>query len=368
MPSKGLEKVLVGETRLSLVDGEHGRLVYSGYGIGDLAEHATFEEVAYLLLYGSKPNQQQLAEVSERMAGARELPESIVNTLRELPATAEPMDALRTGVSALGAANPGVNLDLNHMLALTAQVPRIIATFHRLRNNLEPVRASANLDHAANYLYMVNGQEPSPVQSRILGKYLVLLADHGMNASTFTARVVTSTGSDLYSGVTAAIGALKGPLHGGAPSRVLDMIDAIGSPDHAESWMRAALARGERLMGFGHRVYKTTDPRAEILRDLARSVSDPEFYRLALTIEETGLRLLHEQKPDRRLYTNVEFYSAVVMHATGLPSDLFTPTFAASRTAGWTAHILEQARDNRLIRPDVEYVGPLGLRWMDGKA
>jgi citrate synthase len=184
-----------------------------------------------------------------------------------------------------------------------------------------------------------------------------------MNASTFAARVITSTGSDLYSAVTGAIGALKGPLHGGAPSKVLDMLDAVGTPDNAETWIRGALARKERLMGFGHRVYKTSDPRAEILREIARENSEPALFRLAQTIEDHGLKILHEAKPDRRLYTNVEFYSAAVLHAVGLPRDLFTTTFAASRTAGWTAHILEQAADNRLIRPDVEYVGPMGFKW-----
>jgi citrate synthase len=363
MVSKGLQNIVIGTTSTSLVEGEQGHLIVRGFEIDDLAQHATFEDVAYLLWYGSKPQPAEANALRERMAQQRTLAPSALAILRALPAQSEPMDALRTGVSALGAGTKGTSIDLDHTLALTAQVPGVIAAFHRLRQGLEPIPPRADLDHGSNYLYMVNGREPTPAQSKMINAYLVLLADHGMNASTFTARVVTSTGSDLYSAVTAAIGALKGPLHGGAPSKVLDMLDAVGSPENAEPWIRDALARKERLMGFGHRVYKTTDPRAEVLRELARTYADPALFQLAQSVEERGLEILHEKKPEQRLYTNVEFYSAVVMHAVGLPRDLFTATFAASRTAGWTAHILEQASDNRLIRPDVEYVGPTGLEW-----
>jgi citrate synthase len=368
MISKGLQNIVVGQTALSLVEGEKGQLIYHGYDIGDLAQHASYEEVAYLLWNGAPPDPEQLQQLRAKMASQRALPDAAVSVLRALPPNAEPMDALRTGVSAVGAAHPKSKVDLDTAIRLTSQVPTILATFHRLRQNLDPVYPRADLDHAGNYLYMLTGDDPTHVQSDMLGKYLVLLADHGMNASTFTARVVTSTASDMYSAITAAIGALKGPLHGGAPSLVLDMLDAIGTRENIEPWMRNALAHKERLMGFGHRVYKTTDPRAEILRDIARTASDPKFFELAQQTEETGLRLLHEEKPDQRLYTNVEFYSAAVMHAVGLPRDLFTPTFAVSRTAGWTAHVLEQAADNRLIRPDVEYVGPMGLHWQNSKA
>ncbi len=361
--AKGLQNVVIGTTNLSLVDGEQGRLIYRGYAIQDLARDATFEQVAYLLWYGTKPTTAQARALGEKMAQQRTLPETAAQVLRALPHDAEPMDALRTGISAVGAATPGTNIDLDHALALTAQVATVIAAFHRLRQGLEPVPPRAEFDHGTNYLYMVTGRVPTDAQRKMINAYLVLLADHGMNASTFTARVITSTGSDLYSAVTGAIGALKGPLHGGAPSKVLDMLDEIGSPENAEPWMRAALARKERLMGFGHRVYKTTDPRAEILREIAREYSEPKLFQLAQTVEEKGLELLHATKPDQRLYTNVEFYSAALMNAVGLPRDLFTATFAASRTAGWTAHILEQAADNRLIRPDVEYTGPLGLTW-----
>ncbi len=361
MVTKGLQDVVIGQTAVSLVQGEKGQLIYRGYDIAELAHRASFEQVAYILWKGARPDPEQLNELRAQMARERTLSDTVLDVLRALPISALPMDALRTAVSALGAVNPSAELDLETAIALTAQVPTVLASFHRLRENLDPVPPSPDLDHAANYLYMLTGEEPDVAHSRALGKYLILLADHGMNASTFAARVVTSTGSDLYSAVTAAIGALKGPLHGGAPSRVLDMLDLIGTRDRAEEWMRDALDRRERLMGFGHRMYKTTDPRAEILRELAREVGETRFFELAQHVERTGLRLLREQKPDQRLYTNVEFYSAVVLHAVGLPRDLFTPTFAASRMVGWTAHILEQAADNRLIRPDVQYVGPLGL-------
>ena len=363
MAAKGLQNIVVGETKHSLVEGEKGQLVFHGYEIQDLAQNATFEEVAYLLWHGQKPSAEQARALRDEMAQHRSLPSNVIHILRALPTSAEPMDALRTGVSALGATNPGTNIDLPHALALTAQVATIIAGFHRLRQGLELIPPRAHLDHGSNYLYMITGNEPTAAQRTMINVYLVLLADHGMNASTFTARVITSTGSDLYSAVTGAIGALKGPLHGGAPSKVLDMLDAVGTPENAETWIRGALARKERLMGFGHRVYKTTDPRAEILRETARAYSEPELFRLAQTVEDRALEILHETKPEQRLYTNVEFYSAAVMHAVGLPRDLFTATFAASRTAGWTAHILEQAADNRLIRPDVEYTGPMGLQW-----
>lgn len=356
--AKGLEGLVVEQTTISHVDGEKGRLIYRGYEIGDLARHATFEEVAHLFWKGELPTRAQNDDLKMTLAHARMIPSSVMQMLRLLPKTTEPMDALRTLVSALGAGQMLKKPDLSGAMMLTAQVPVLLAGFDRYRRGLEFVPPRGDLDHAANYLYMLSGKEPTPAQSRALNTYLVVLADHSLNASTFAARVIASTNSDLYSAITGAIGALKGPLHGGAPSRVLDMFDAIGEPENAEPWMRAALARKERLMGFGHRAYKTTDPRAEILRELARSECDPQLFALAQHVEETGLRLLHQVKPNERIFMNVEFYSAVVMHSVGLPRDMFTPTFAASRMAGWTAHILEQVADNRLIRPDAEYIGP----------
>jgi citrate synthase len=273
------------------------------------------------------------------------------------------MDVLRTAVSAFGAEAIQGKPTLDQAIALTERFPLILAAFHRIRKGLEPLEAHPEIGYAANYLYLLTGQMPKEEHVKALDAYLVLLADHGMNASTFAARVIASPESDIASSVVGAIGALKGPLHGGAPSKVKEMLDAIGTEDKAEGWMRDALARGDRLMGFGHRVYKTEDPRAEELREMAR-IADPQQFALARKVEELGLALLEEQKPGRRLYTNVEFYSAVGLAAVGLPGDMFTPTFAASRIAGWTAHVLEQAANNRLIRPEAEYTGPMELQFV----
>jgi len=363
--AKGLEGVVVADTALSHIDGENGRLIYCGYEIADLAHGASFEEVAHLLWLGHLPNRADLAEFRSRLAGHRPVPGAVIDTLRALPTTAEPMDVLRTGVSALAASRhaPGP-ASVEHALSLTATMPTIVAAFDRLRRGLKPIEPRADLSHAANYLYLLSGEAPSDQRTRALDTYLILTADHGLNASTFTARVIASTLSDMGSSIVGAIGALKGPLHGGAPALVLDMLRSIGKPENAEAWLTAALDRGDRLMGFGHRVYKAEDPRSKVLRALAERTSEIDFFRLAVRVEDLALQMLHERKPDRRLYTNVEFYSAAVMHGVGLPDDLFTPTFAASRVVGWTAHVLEQLKDNRLIRPAAEYVGPTGLTFI----
>jgi citrate synthase len=353
----GLEGVVAATTALSKVDGTAGRLIYRGYNIHDLAGKASFEEIAYLLWYGKLPTKMELVDLKVQMLEERTLPTAVLQVLNYLPPTATPMDVLRTAVSAFGAATIQGKPTLDQAIALTERFPLILAAFDRIRNGLEPLEAHPELGYAANYLYLLTGQMPKEEHVKALDVYLVLLADHGMNASTFTARVIASTESDIASGVVGAIGALKGPLHGGAPSKVKDMLDAIGTEDRAESWMRDALARGDRLMGFGHRVYKTEDPRSEELREMAR-IADPQQFALAHKVEELALALLEEQKPGRRLYTNVEFYSAVVLSSVGLPGDMFTPTFAASRIVGWTAHILEQVANNRLIRPEAEYTGP----------
>lgn len=359
----GLEGVVAATTALSKVEGTAGRLIYRGYTIHDLARATTFEEIAYLLWFGKLPTKTELADLKARLLKARTLPTVVLEVLRALPSTTVPMDALRTAVSAWGAATIQGKPDVEQAIALTARFPLILAAFHRLRNGLAPLESHPELGYAANYLYLLTGQVPREEHVKALDAYLVMLADHGMNASTFTARIVASTESDIASAVVAAIGALKGPLHGGAPSKVQDMLNAIGTQERAESWMRDALARGERLMGFGHRVYKTEDPRAEELRELAH-LADPKEFALARRVEELALALLDEQKPGRRLYTNVEFYSAVVLSSVGLPGDLFTPTFAASRVAGWTAHILEQVANNRLIRPEAEYTGPTEMHFV----
>ncbi len=362
----GLEGIVAASTALSHVFGEEGRLVYRGYEIHELAGRASFEEVAFLLYHGHLPVAKELADFQQRLNANRRLPGGLVDIIRSLPVETAPMDALRTGVSALGnfkASEIDTEPDIAEALILLGAVPSILATFHRHRQGLDPVEPREDLNTAQSYLYQLFGEEPSPDHWQPLETYLILLADHGLNASTFTARVIASTGSDICSAVTGAIGALKGPLHGGAPSLVLDMLNEIGSAENVDAWLTNALDSGQRLMGFGHRVYKAEDPRAEVLRGLAERASDPAFYALSYTTEQRALEMLEERKPGRRLYTNVEFYSAAVLAAVGLPGDMFTPTFAVSRTAGYTAHVLEQVANNRLIRPQSEFVGPTDLHF-----
>ncbi len=357
---EGLEGVVAASTALSHVFGEEGRLVYRGYDIHELAGKASFEEVAHLLWIGHLPTKAELAEMQAKLEANRYLPGEVIDVLRLIPAETPPMDALRTGLSALGAIDPVLfdeTPDLDEAIAIAARFPGILAAFFRLRSGKEPVKPRAGHNTAQSYLYQLLGNEPEERHWKPLETYLVLLADHGMNASTFTARVIASTQSDLISALTGAVGALKGPLHGGAPSKVLDMLNAIGSADNVDAWLTNALDSGERLMGFGHRVYKAEDPRAEILREMAETASDSDFFALSKTTEDRALAMLHERKPGRRLYTNVEFYSAAVLAAVGLPGDMFTPTFAVSRSVGWSAHVLEQVSNNRLIRPQSQFVG-----------
>lgn len=356
----GLEGIVAATTALSKIEGAEGRLIYRGYNIHDLARSTSFEEVAYLLWFGQLPNQAQLADLKAQLAQQRTLPPSAVRVLHDLPDKSEPMDILRTVASAWGAGTITGKPTVEQAIALTARFPVFLAAFQRLRHGQEPLESRPELGHAANYLYLLTGNIPEQQHVQALNAYLVLLADHGMNASTFTARVVASTESDIVSAIVAAVGALKGPLHGGAPSKVQDMLNAIGTVENAEPWIRHAITSGQRLMGFGHRVYKTYDPRAEELRELAR-LADPQEFVLAHRVEELALALLEEEKPGHRLYTNVEFYSAVLLASVGLPGDFFTPTFAVSRVAGWTSHILEQVGNNRLIRPDADYTGPTAV-------
>ncbi len=359
--AKGLEGVVVASTQISHVFGEEGRLVYRGYEIAQLAGKASYEEVCYLLWNGKLPTRRELDEMNSAMRAQRALPDNGA-LLRLLPANTDPMDALRTGASAVGAMLPiSGKPSYEQAMALTARFPTIVAAFHRIRNGQEPVAPRTDLGHAANYLYMLTGEVPPDHHVKSLDTYLTLLADHGMNASTFTARVIASTESDLASCVVGGVGALKGPLHGGAPALVMDMLDEIGTIENIHPWIDNALNTHVKLMGFGHRVYKTTDPRAEILRDMARHSSTPEFFALAHGTEEYAIQELNRRKPDQRLYTNVEFYSAGVLHSVGLPRDLYPATFGVSRVAGWTAHVLEQMVGNRLIRPQSEYIGPQGL-------
>jgi citrate synthase len=359
--SEGLEGVVAASTALSHVFGEEGRLVYRGYDIHELAGKASFEEVAHLLWIGHLPTGAELATFQQKLEANREMPAAVIDVLRLIPPDTAPMDALRTGLSALGAVDHtrfDETPELDEAIAIAARFPGILAAFFRLRSGEEPVTPKTGHNTAQSYLHQLFGNEPEERHWKPLETYLVLLADHGMNASTFAARVIASTQSDLISSLTGAVGALKGPLHGGAPSKVLDMLNAIGSADNVDNWLTNALDKGERLMGFGHRVYKAEDPRAEILRDMAETASDPEFFRLSKLTEDRALAMLNERKPGRRLYTNVEFYSAGVLAAVGLPGDMFTPTFAVSRSVGWSAHVLEQVSNNRLIRPQSQFVGP----------
>lgn len=365
--ANGLEGVVAAQTELSHVFGEEGKLVYRGYDIHELAGKASFEEVAHLLWIGHLPNQQELEDFNRKLGENRTLPAGVIDALRPLPSDALPLDALRTGVSMLGALEPDrftFEPDLDQAISVAARFPAILAAFARLREGKEPVQGKAELNTAQNYLYQMHGEVPEEKHWKPLETYLILLADHGLNASTFTARVIASTTSDLVSAITGAIGALKGPLHGGAPALVLDMLNEIGSAENVEPWITNALDSGERLMGFGHRVYKAEDPRAEILRDMARTASTPEFFALSEKTEDFALAELARRKPDNKLYTNVEFYSAAVLAAVGLPGDMFTPTFAVSRSVGWSAHVLEQANNNRLIRPASEFVGATDRRFV----
>ena len=357
---KGLEGVVVASTHISHVFGEEGRLVYCGYDIHELASKATYEEVCHLLWHGHLPDRAELAALNDALVAQRAYPE-LEAALATLPKSADPMDVLRTAVSALGASLPISGAPtVDQVIMLTARFPTIVAGFQRYRMGLPLIAPRSDLGHAANYLYMLTGETPPENHVRSLDTYLVLLADHSMNVSTFTARVIASTESDLASCIVGAIGSLKGPLHGGAPALVMDMLDEIGTASNIQPWVDHALDTHKKLMGFGHRVYKTTDPRAEILRDMAEHASTPEFFALARGTEDYISAELHRRKPDQRLYTNVEFYSAVVLNAVGLPRDLYPATFGVSRIAGWSAHVLEQLVGNRLIRPQSEYIGPQG--------
>ena len=358
----GLEGVVAATTALSDVDGERGELTIGGFPVAELAGQATFEETTWLLWHGDLPSPRALAAFRAELAAARALPDPVIALLEECARRRiEPMDALRIGAGAVSLAG-----DDPH--TIVAQMATIVATFWRLRCDLPPLPPRGDLGHAANFLYMLNGTEPDPERVRGLETYLNTVIDHGLNASTFTARVITSTGSDLVSAVVGALGALKGPLHGGAPGPALDMVFEIGDATRAETVLRARIERGEKLMGFGHRVYKVRDPRADVLAAAAERLftraGDMSVYRLARAVEGTAVRLLEEYKPGRRLHTNVEFYTALLLHGLGLDPALFTPTFAISRVSGWIAHALEQRRTNRIIRPQSEYTGARHRRWV----
>ncbi len=360
----GLKGVVIAESTICYIDGERGLLRYRGYDIEDLARHSAYEETAYLLLYGNLPTRQQLQPFSQELKHHRTLSDAELEVLRSFPKSAPPMDILRTMISAIALGDPEADdlsekANQNKAIKLIAKFPTILAAHDRLRRNLQPVAPKSTLNHAANFLYMLSGQEPNETSARTFDVCLILHADHGFNASTFAARVTASTLSDLYSAVTAAIGTLKGPLHGGANAQVLDMLQAIGSVNNVRSHLEGMLARKEKIWGMGHRVYKTKDPRAFILQSLieqlAAACGAAPLYDIAREVEKIGTELLSQ----KGIYPNVDFYSAVIYHMLGIPQDLFTPIFALSRVSGWTAHVLEQYRKNVLIRPQERYVGPL---------
>jgi len=369
---RGLDGVVAVQTRLSHVDGENGILIIGGYELGALAGRVTFEEAAHLLWTGHLPSPSEAAALAAEMAGLRPIPGAATAIVREAAARrAPPIDALRMACATLSLDLLNGNdisrdADVANAKMLVARFPTIVAAYMRASAGQEPIAPRPDLSLAANFLYMVNGKEPDSSAARALDTYWVTVIDHGMNASTFTARVIASTRSDMVSAVTGAIGALKGPLHGGAPGPVLDMLVNIGTAGRAEAWVRQELAAGRRIMGFGHRIYKVRDPRAEVLSKVADEMAsavlaDRTLFDLARKVETTVLRVLEEVKPGRNLRTNVEFYTALVLQSIGLPPALFVAMFACGRCAGWCAHVIEQHAEDHLIRPQSAYIGPRGL-------
>lgn len=356
--SAGLRGVVAGTSELSSVDGEVGKLTYRGIDINDLANHASFEEVAYLIWHDELPTRAQLDELIGSLSEARRLPRPLLDMITALPAGTVPMDALRTGVSMLAAFDPDIgdnSIEANGRKAvrLLAQVPAVVATFARVADGHDPPPA-ADGPIAGSFLTMLTGETPQEIAVRALDVLLVLQADHEFNASTFAARVIAATLSDMHSAIAGAIGALRGPLHGGANQAVMEMLLSIGAPENAEQWVLDRLASRDRIMGFGHPVYKTADPRATVLREMSRTLSEAsghsDWFEMSQTIEAV---MMHE----KQLNSNVDFYSATVYASLSIPPDLFPPIFAISRTSGWTAHVVEQLSDNRIIRPRAEYVG-----------
>jgi citrate synthase len=373
---RGLDGVVAAQTRLSHVDGANGRLYIAGYEVEALAGAVIFEEAAHLLWTGALPTAHQARELSEEIADLRELPNAVLNTIwRAAERGAAPIDALRTAccelpIVATGPDGLSRGAELANAKMLVARLPTIVAAHARVAAGREPIEPRRELSLAANFLYMLNGEVPDPIATRALDTYWVTTIDHGMNASTFTARVIASTRSDMLSAVVGALGALKGPLHGGAPAPVLAMLEHIGSADNADGWLRQELAAGRRIMGFGHRVYRVRDPRAEVLSRVASEMSsavlhDRQLFELARAVEASALRILEEAKPGRGLRTNVEFYTALVLQSLGVEPASFVSMFACARCAGWCAHVMEQHAEDRLIRPLSEYTGPLGLTIAD---
>lgn len=363
---KGLEGIIASKTAISYIDGQNGRLFYQGIEINELAEQSTFEETVYLLWHGALPNRQQLQEQQAQLKSQRTVQPELIELMRRLPNDATPMEVLRTCVSALSAFESDSD-DVSHEALvkhagrLTAAVPTLVAAWQRIRSGADVLEPREDLDHAANFLYMLCGEAPNERAAKVLDIALILHADHGLNASTFAARVTASTLADMYSAITSAIGTLKGPLHGGANEQVMRMLEAIGSEDQARPYIEHALETKQKIPGFGHRVYRADDPRALQLRRISKEVgeanNEPRWYQMSERVAE----VMEEKKPN--LPVNVDFFSASTYHTLGIPKDQFTPIFAVSRVAGWTAHVIEQVANNRLIRPDSLYTGPTDVKY-----
>jgi citrate synthase len=363
----GLEDVIAGESGICYIDGEKGILAYRGYNIHELAPNSTFEETSYLLWFGRLPNVHELRDISERMSASRALPAPVITLLKAFPKEALPMEALRTATSACSMYDPEAEdmspeANVRKAIRLTAQCATIVTAFHNIRNGREPIAPRSDLSHAGNFYYMLTGNDPTSTNIKALDVALVLHADHELNASTFAARVTAATLSDIYSAATSAIGALKGPLHGGANEAVMRMLLKIGDMSNVDAYVHDLFAQKKKIPGFGHRVYRTEDPRATYLRRMSKEASEragqSKWFEMSSRIEEMV-------KTEKKINANVDFYSASTYYVVGMPIDLFTPFFAVSRMSGWTAHILEQYSNNRLIRPRAEYAGPSPeLKWV----
>ncbi|MDV3278586.1 MAG: citrate synthase [Nitrososphaerales archaeon] len=353
--AKGLEDVIAGQSSICFIDGHEGRLLYRGYDIVDLASKSTYEEAAYLLWNGHLPTASELRSFSADLSSKRSIPKELVSILTTLPSNCDAMDALRVGVAALGIFDDPMYQQQEKAASIASKIGTMVAAIHRHKHDQPIVAPKPGLGYASNFLYMVTGREPHEEDARLMDVLLILHADHELNASTFTARVIASTLSDVYSAVTGAVGALKGPLHGGANEKVVEMTEEIGTADKAEAYISEKFAHKQKITGFGHRVYKTMDPRARILKDMAHRFVQTDKEKQALKILEKVEEMMRKEKS---LYPNVDLYSGLALNHIGIPSYLFTPVFAVGRAPGWLAHVLEQYSDNRIIRPRAEYVGP----------
>ncbi len=353
--ARGLEDVVAGKSSVCFIDGREGRLLYRGYDIADLAAHSSYEETTYLLWNGHLPTTIELKAFSEELASKRPIPREVVSILTTLPQNCDTMDALRVGVSALGVFDDPMYTQQEKAESIASKIGTVVAAIHRHKHDQDIIAPREDLSFASNFLYMITGKVPSEADSHLMDVLLILHADHEFNASTFTARVIASTLSDIYSAVTGAVGALKGPLHGGANEKVVEMTSEIGSPQKVDAYVKAKLASKAKINGFGHRVYKTMDPRARILKDMAERFVRTEKEKQSLEIIERTEAILLKEK---NLYPNVDLFSGLTFTHIGVPSYLFTPVFAVGRSPGWLAHVLEQYSDNRIIRPIADYVGP----------